>query len=49
MEAMALAETSWVLKGTRYIWLKSPWDLSDKQKARLTDLLKMNLQDGILK
>jgi len=45
MEAKALAETgSEVLKGTRYIWLKNPWNLTDKQKASLTDLLNMNLK-----
>jgi transposase len=32
------------LKGTRYIWLKNPWNLTDKQEARLTDLLKRNLR-----
>jgi transposase len=32
------------LKGTRYIWLKNPWNLTDRQEARLTDLLKRNLR-----
>ena len=32
------------LKGTRYIWLKNPWNLTDRQEARLTDLLKSNLR-----
>ena len=45
MEAKALAETdSEILKGTRYIWLKNPWNLTDKQKVSLTDLLNMNLK-----
>jgi transposase len=45
MEAKALSEVdSEVLKGTRYIWLKNPWNLTDKQKLRLGDLLKMNLK-----
>ena len=45
MEAKILAEgSSTVLKGTRYIWLKNPWNLSSKQKVRLGDLLKMKLK-----
>ena len=32
------------LKGTRYIWLKNPWNLTDRQETRLTDLLKRNLR-----
>ena len=32
------------LKGTRYIWLKNPWNLTDRQEARLTDLLNRNLR-----
>ena len=45
MEAKILAEAgSELLKGTRYLWLKNPWNLSKKQKACLTDLLKMNLK-----
>ncbi len=32
------------LRGTRYIWLKNPWNLTDRQEARLTDLLKRNLR-----
>jgi len=45
MEAKALADSdSEVLKGTRYIWLKNPWNLTGKQKLCLSDLLKMNLK-----
>lgn len=45
MEAKALVEVgSEVLKGTRYIWLKNPWNLTDNQKIRLSDLLKSNLK-----
>ena len=45
MEAKILAEgSSKVLKGTRYIWLKNPWNLSHRQKVRLGDLLKINLK-----
>jgi len=45
MESNALAEAgSEVLKGTRYIWLKNPWNLTDNQKIRLSDLLKSNLK-----
>lgn len=45
MEAKALSESDPdVLKGTRYIWLKNPWNLTYKQKVCLTDLLKMNLK-----
>jgi len=29
---------------TRYIWLKNPWNLTDKQKARLHALEKLNLK-----
>jgi transposase len=45
MEAKALAEADCeVLKGTRYIWLKNPWNLTDKQRLTLSDLLTMNLK-----
>lgn len=45
MEAKALAEIdSEILKGTRYIWLKNPWNLTVKQKASLSELLRMNLK-----
>jgi transposase len=33
-----------ILKGTRYIWLKNPWNLTEKQKQRLSTLEKMNLK-----
>jgi len=33
-----------LLKGTRYIWLKNPWNLTDNQRQRLSDLEKMNLK-----
>jgi transposase len=29
---------------TRYIWLKNPWNLSDKQQARLSELEQLNLK-----
>jgi len=32
-----------VLAGTRYIWLKNPWNLTDKQKASLSFLETLNL------
>lgn len=45
MEAKALAEAgSEALIGTRYIWLKNPWNLTENQKASLTDLIRMNLK-----
>ena len=45
MEAKALAEAgSGALKGTKYIWLKNPWNLTDNQKLRLSDLLKSNFK-----
>jgi transposase len=45
MEAKALAEVdNEILKDTRYIWLKNPWNLTDKQQLSLTELLKMNLR-----
>ncbi len=33
-----------ILKKTRYIWLKNPWNLTDKQKLRLSELEKLNLK-----
>jgi len=33
-----------LLKGTRYIWLKNPWNLTPRQKQRLGHLEKMNLK-----
>jgi len=33
-----------LLTGTRYIWLKNPWNLTDKQKQRLSYLEKLNLK-----
>lgn len=29
---------------TRYIWLKNPWNLTDKQQARLSELEQLNLK-----
>jgi transposase len=33
-----------LLKDTRYIWLKNPWNLTDRQKVRLSALEKLNLR-----
>lgn len=33
-----------LLKKTRYIWLKNPWNLTELQKTRLSDLEKLNLK-----
>jgi len=33
-----------LLKKSRYIWLKNPWNLTDNQKLRLSDLEKLNLK-----
>lgn len=33
-----------LLKKSRYIWLKNPWNLTDNQKIRLSDLEKLNLK-----
>jgi transposase len=33
-----------LLTKTRYIWLKNPWNLTNQQKARLSDLEKLNLK-----
>jgi len=43
MEANALRESGCeVLKGTRYIWLKNPWNLTKKQDKELKALLRSN-------
>lgn len=33
-----------LVKGTRYIWLKNPWNLTEKQRVRLSQLEKLNLK-----
>ena len=33
-----------LVKRTRYLWLKNPWNLQDNQKARLSALEKLNLK-----
>lgn len=33
-----------LLKGTRYLWLKNPWNLTDKQAARLGFLERLKLK-----
>ena len=33
-----------LLKKTRYIWLKNPWNLTEYQSLRLSDLEKLNLK-----
>ena len=33
-----------LLVGTRYIWLKNPWNLSERQYDRLRDLERLNLK-----
>jgi transposase len=33
-----------LMNKTRYIWLKNPWNLSDKQQARLSELEHLNLK-----
>jgi transposase len=38
------AEHKDVLAGTRYIWLKNPWNLTDRQKASLEFLETLNLK-----
>jgi transposase len=38
------AEHKDVLAGTRYIWLKNPWTLTDRQKASLSFLETLNLK-----
>ncbi|MHC4636578.1 MAG: transposase [Planctomycetota bacterium] len=32
------------MQRSRYIWLKNPWNLTDKQKNRLGSLEKLNLK-----
>lgn len=45
MEAKALRATyPELLKGTRYIFLKNPWNLTDNQRLRLADLERWNLK-----
>lgn len=44
-EARSLREKNpELLRRTRYIWLKNPWNLTPKQKARLGYLEKLNLR-----
>lgn len=44
-EAAELKKTNpELLKRTRYLWLKNPENLTDKQRARLTNLVKLNLR-----
>jgi transposase len=38
------AEEPELLKKTRYIWLKNPWNLTECQSLRLSDLEKLNLK-----
>jgi transposase len=38
------AEHQGILAGTRYIWLKNPWNLTEKQKASLSFLETLNLK-----
>jgi len=33
-----------LLKETKYLWLKNPWNLTENQKVRLSDLEKVNLK-----
>jgi len=33
-----------LMKNSRYIWLKNPWNLTDQQKARFSGLEKLNLK-----
>jgi transposase len=33
-----------LLKNTRYIWIKNPWNLTQIQKTKLSDLEKLNLK-----
>jgi transposase len=45
MEAKTLAEAGCAdLTGTKYIWLKNPWNLTENQEIRLSDLLKSNFK-----
>jgi transposase len=44
-EAARLRETNpELLSGTKYIWLKNPWNLTDKQSRRLGFLEQLNLK-----
>lgn len=44
-EARELRKTNpEVLKGTRYLWLKNPWNLTEQQQQRLGFLERMNLK-----
>lgn len=44
-EAKALRATyPELLTGTRYLWLKNPWNLTDSQKIRLRELERWNLR-----
>jgi transposase len=38
------AEDPELLKKTRYIWLKNPWNLTEYQSVRLSDLEQLNLK-----
>lgn len=31
------------IKGTRYLWLSNPWNLSDRRRMKLSELLRLNL------
>jgi transposase len=45
MEAQALkAKEPDLLKGTKYLWLKNPWNLTPKQRQRLGFLERLNLR-----
>lgn len=45
LEARALRATEpELLAGTRYIWLKNPWNLTPKQRGRLRHLERLNLK-----
>jgi transposase len=33
-----------LFKPTRFLWLKNPWNLSDKEKTQLSALEKLNLK-----
>jgi transposase len=33
-----------LLKDTKYIWLKNPWNLTEHQKVRFSDLERLNLK-----
>lgn len=45
MEAKALKDIDpELLKGTRYIWLKNPGNLTNKQRPRLEELMNLNLK-----